>query len=477
MANNKLQLVWLRSDLRSRDNPALYQASLKGPVICVWCSFEEQWLKHNDSPNKLRFWQENLNVLKKNLEVFNIPLITKRLKRFSDTADSLLQLAKKIDCEAIWFNDEYGANEHKRDQNIKAVFDKAGIGCFSFTGDCLMTPGSVLNKEGSFFKVFTPFRKAVYQNISPSDYHPCPAPKKQEPPSLNVKSDKLPAYKPTAENILETWPAGEKNAHKILKAFIEERADGYKKNRDFPAKTGTSSLSVYLTAGVLSIRQCFEAAAKANDGELDTGCAGLACWMSELIWREFYRHILVGFPRVSMSRAFQKHTEQIPWKTDKQLLKAWQEGKTGYPIVDAAMRQLVATGWMHNRLRMICAMFFTKDLMLDWRLGEKFFMEHLIDGDLASNNGGWQWSASTGTDAAPYFRIFNPASQSAKFDPDGVFLREWLPELKNLDGKSIHTPSSGKHDLLGSNPDYPEPIIDHNLARTETLGTFKSLKK
>ena len=257
--------------------------------------------------------------------------------------------------------------------------------------------------------------------------------------------------------------------------FIQDKAEDYKDNRDYPAIPGTSTVSPWLTAGVLSIRQCFSAALAANNGELDTGNAGLSCWLSELVWREFYRHILVLFPRVCRNKAFQQETDQLPWKGDRDLLAKWQQGKTGVPIVDAAMRQLVTTGWMHNRLRMVVAMYLTKDLMVDWRLGEQFFMEHLLDGDLASNNGGWQWAASTGTDAAPYFRIFNPVSQSRKFDAKGEFLRQWLPELAELDNKTIHDPAASGS-LFYDDSIYPKPLVDHKEARAATLEAFKALK-
>jgi deoxyribodipyrimidine photo-lyase len=224
---------------------------------------------------------------------------------------------------------------------------------------------------------------------------------------------------------------------------------------------------------VLSPRQCLHAALAANQGEFDSGNPGVVTWINELLWREFYKHILVGYPRVSRHRAFRLETEAVPWRHAPQELAAWQEGRTGLPIIDAAMRQLLATGWMHNRLRMIVAMFLTKNLLIDWREGERFFMRHLIDGDLAANNGGWQWSASTGTDAAPYFRIFNPISQSQKFDPDGHFIRQWVPELAGLNKRDIHDPSSLGGLFAPSG--YPRPIVDLSRSRERALAAFKNL--
>ena len=240
-----------------------------------------------------------------------------------------------------------------------------------------------------------------------------------------------------------------------------------------PAEPGTSQLSPYLAAGVISIRQCLHAALGYNQGELDSGASGATTWINELLWREFYKHILVGYPRVSMHRAFRPETEALPWRRAPYELEAWQQGRTGFPIIDAAMRQLRETGWMHNRLRMITAMFLSKNLLIDWREGERWFMRHLIDGDLAANNGGWQWSASTGTDSVPYFRLFNPTSQSQRFDPDGQFLRRWLPELQHLSSRDIHSPAT-HHNLFGV-IEYPTPIVDLGKSRARALDAFRNL--
>ncbi|WP_281648675.1 deoxyribodipyrimidine photo-lyase [Parendozoicomonas sp. Alg238-R29] len=473
--SKKLQLVWLRRDLRSRDNKALYYASLQGPVICLWLSFEKQWQKHNDSPNKIWFWHKNLEALEKNLETLNISLVTENLQDFNQAPKLITKLAQDLNCEAVWFNNVHEANEQQRDRNVAKACNDAGLACHQFDDDTLLPPGSVLNKQGLPYKVFTPFRKALYSQISPEQWQPLPPPVKQAPLTNIPECNPLPQLRPTAKHIDKNWPAGEKSAHKTLKKFIQEKSATYKKNRDYPALTGTSSISPWLTAGVLSIRQCFSAAVAENNGELDTGNEGLCCWVSELAWREFYRHILMQFPRVSRHRAFQAETEFIAWNKNAEHLEKWQKGQTGVPIVDAAMKQLVETGWMHNRLRMVVAMYLSKDLMLDWRLGEKFFMEHLIDGDLASNNGGWQWAASTGTDAAPYFRIFNPVSQSQKFDPQGTFLRKWLPELASVDDKTIHDPAANGS-LFYDESAYPKPLVDHKQARAATIEAFKALK-
>ncbi|GAA4648022.1 deoxyribodipyrimidine photo-lyase [Kistimonas scapharcae] len=470
------QLVWFRTDIRAEDNKALYQASQAGDVVGVYLIQPGQWANHDDSPNKLFFSLSCVASLQQRLAKLNIPLLVKEAVYYSDSAELLLNLARSLECQGIWFNDEYGVNEQNRDRKVIEAFDAAGLSSHRFTDAVLVEPGRVMTGKGEAFKVFTPFKKAVYRHLRPEDWMPCPSPSKQT--SLDIASDPVPVdrYTPTASNILERWEPDEASAHKCLNDFIESRVQRYAEQRDFPALDGTSSLSPWLVAGVLSIRQCFDAAVCANNGELDSGNAGITCWLGELVWREFYKHILVAFPRVSMHRPFQVETDKLSWRHDSALQEAWESGKTGFPLVDAAMRQLVATGWMHNRLRMVTAMFLSKNLMLDWRIGERFFMRHLVDGDLAANNGGWQWSASTGTDAAPYFRMFNPVSQSEKFDPDGTFIRTWVPELAALDNKAIHQPLKGKTgDLFGA-LDYPAPIVDHSASRQRVIEAFKGLR-
>jgi len=261
---------------------------------------------------------------------------------------------------------------------------------------------------------------------------------------------------------------GEQAAHDQLEQFVAKKAARYKDDRDFPALDGTSLLSPYLANGVLSGRQCLIAARQSG-----ASGKGIETWINEIAWRDFYIHILYHYPRVSMHRAFKPETEALEWNSPGEHFEAWKEGRTGVPIVDAAMRQLKATGWMHNRLRMVTAMFLTKNLFINWRLGEAWFMQNLVDGFLASNNGGWQWSASTGTDAAPYFRVFNPVTQSERFDPDGEFIRRWVPELAKLDSKRIHEPSR-KGGVIPKG--YPRPIVDLKESRKEAIARFQALK-
>ena len=324
--------------------------------------------------------------------------------------------------------------------------------------------------------MFGQFRKVCHERLHASLPGLVRRPNAQCP--LAIDSDPVPehidGFAPPGLTLRQCWPAGERQASQRLACFIDDPIEHYQHERDLPAEAGTSQLSAYLAAGVISPRQCLHAALSRNYGEFDSGNSGVMSWINELLWREFYKHVLVGYPRVSQHRAFRPETEALAWRNAPEDLAAWQQGRTGFPIIDAAMRQLLATGWMHNRLRMIVAMFLTKNLLIDWREGERFFMRHLIDGDLAANNGGWQWSASTGTDAAPYFRIFNPLSQSEKFDRDGRFIRRWLPELASLNDKDIHNPAARGELFALTN--YPQPMVDLASSRTRALNAFKKLR-
>ena len=470
-----MQLIWLRTDLRVHDNTALSAAMKQGPTLAVYMISPAQWQSHDDSPNKVDFWLRNLAVLKQALSALNVPLLIVHADTWDKAPKALLNLCKAHDIEHVHVNEEYGVNEDNRDRAVKAELDKHSIGFTRHLDQLFFPPGSVLTKTGGYFKVYTQFRKVCYQRMHHSMPSVIRLPTKQS--ALHVKSDAVPdhvkGFATPSDTIRKLWPAGEDEARKRLEHFTDDQVHYYNDERDFPAKPGTSQLSAYLAAGVISPRQCLHAALRSNNGEFETGNVGSVTWINELLWREFYKHVLVGFPRVSRHRAFRPETEALKWRRAPKDLEAWQQGRTGIPIVDAAMRQLLNTGWMHNRLRMIVAMFFTKNLLLDWREGERFFMQHLIDGDLASNNGGWQWSSSTGTDSSPYFRIFNPLNQSERFDPQGLFIKYWVPELKDLNKRDVHNPSSlgGLFGVEG----YPTPIVDLKDSRERALTAFKSL--
>ena len=427
-------------------SPRRYPAESRSPVPHLNAANERQW---------------------------NIALIF-RIVTPEGTPGALLEIARQHRCTDVHFNLEYEINESRRNDQTRNLLEREGIAVHAYHDQVILPPADIRTGEGRFFSVFTPFRKAYYKLLLERGVEVIGEPKKQA--AMLGGPDPIPTSVEGFRSEVDPrlWPAGEAAASRRLKAFIGNRISGYKESRDLPALDATSMLSAYLAAGVLSPRQCMVPALEANHGKFEGGNEGAACWISELVWREFYRHVLVGFPRVCMGRPFKPATDRIRWNTDAGALEAWRNGRTGVPIVDAAMRQLASMGWMHNRLRMIAAMYLTKDLFFDWREGERHFMRHLIDGDLASNNGGWQWSASTGTDAAPYFRIFNPISQSKKCDPGGEFIRRWVPELRGIEGDDIHDPS-GLPPLRRSSLDYPEPIVDHSKARERVMKAFQAL--
>ena len=470
-----MQLFWFRTDLRLQDNTALAAAMAAGPTVALYLISPGQWQAHDDAPSKVDFWLRNLAILSDDLAALGVPLLIREADTWAQAPAVLDELCQSLNVSAVQVNDEYGVHESRRDQAVAATLRSRGVAFHGHLDQLFFAPGSVLTKSGGYFQVYSQFRKACYARL----HHSLPAlvatPRAQAP--LAIARDPIPqelaGFATPAASLRELWPAGEAQALARLTRFSDESIDDYKRDRDLPAVPGTSQLSPYLAAGVLSPRQCLHAALQANQGEFESGSEGVVTWINELLWREFYKHTLVGYPRVSMGRAFRRETDALAWRQAPKELAAWQSGQTGLPLVDAAMRQLLATGWMHNRLRMVVAMFLTKNLLIDWREGERFFMRHLIDGDLAANNGGWQWSASTGTDSVPYFRIFNPLSQSAKFDPDGRFIRRWVPELAGLNKKDVHNPAA-MGGLFGI-ADYPRPIVDLARSRERALAAFKNL--
>ncbi len=470
-------LMWFRSDLRTDDNRALYHACDKARrgVVGVFAICADQWRQHDWGSVRVEFLLRNVACLREQLLKLNIPLLIIKPRLFADIAVELLRLARRRACDALYFNREYEVNERRRDDAVTELFGEHGWPVAAFDDQTTLPPDGLRTQEGNFYTVFTPFKRAWCERVeSTHGVEPLRAPRTQ--PELVGPPDDLPerlvGYHLSA-GLPELWPAGEHHALRQLSDFVTDRIAAYRRRRDNPAIEATSRLSPYLTLGVISPRRCLAEARAANRGVLQDGRAGPTTWISELIWREFYRHILVGYPRVSMDRAFREETDALDWRYDEDEFAAWCAGQTGYPLVDAGLRQLAQTGWMHNRLRMIVAMFLTKDLLLDWRWGERHFMQHLIDGDLASNNGGWQWSASTGTDAAPYFRIFNPTTQSQRFDPDGDFIRAYVPELREVPKKAIHDPPTD----IRRRHDYPAPICDHKAGRERALHAFKRLKE
>ncbi len=481
MTADPIALVWLRSDLRVDDNTALYNALLEHRrVVAVFYATPDQWREHLLAPVKAEFIWRNLAALRDALASLNVPLHVRVVPRFDDSVDDLLALCRQWQCTAVFANREYAVNELRRDDSAAQRLQQNEIAWHCYDDALLLPPHAVRTQQGQPFKVFTPFKRAVLERIGDSAMH-CLNVKSPKAKSRNVKAEAksaekwsvpppLPAYPYATSSVpAQLWPAGEDAARARLAQFIEHSIDDYKTLRDIPAEDGTSKLSPYLALGVISIRRCVEAALAVNSGQWQSGSEGVTTWLSELLWREFYVHVLAQFPRVSMNRPLRVETEKVRWRDSESDFAAWCEGRTGYPLVDAAMRQLVQTGWMHNRLRMVCAMFLSKYLLLDWRRGENFFMQHLIDGDLAANNGGWQWSASTGTDAAPYFRVLSPIRQFERFDADARFCTAFLPELAGISAKLIAQPGHAALRAVG----YPPPLVDLKVARERVLSAWR----
>jgi deoxyribodipyrimidine photo-lyase len=472
-------LVWFRSDLRTADNPALLRACqvAKKVVLGVFLITPGQWRAHGWGPPKVDFILRCTTALSDELQRLGIPLLIRRTDRFRSAPRLLLDLARETRCDALFYNREYEVNELARDERTAALFRQHGLEVHDCDDQTVIPPDRVRTGSGGFFKVFTPFKNAWIAQLRREGI-PGPGNRPRKRPASALRPDAVPRRLKgfsTSTGISRLWPAGERVARRRLDRFIDRRIERYAENRDYPALEGTSTLSPWLAAGAISARQCLRAAVAANGGELDSGSPGATTWISELAWREFYRHVLVGFPRVCRNRPFRPETERLSWNEDEEAFRTWAEGRTGIPIVDAAMRQLRQTGWMHNRLRMITAMFLSKDLFIDWRKGERYFMYCLVDGDFANNNGGWQWSASTGCDAAPYFRVFNPVRQSERWDPDGRFIRRYCPELASLKPREIHDPSKLGRDRLAA-LGYPERIVDHAVARVRAVEAFRALK-
>ncbi len=467
-----LQLVWFRTDLRIHDNSALAAAAQKGPVVAIFMHCHDQWQAHGHGANKRDFWVRGVDALKDALAGLNIPLLQCNASTFDQVPQQLVKLANEVGADSLHFNCEYPLNEQRRDDTVSAHCQAAGLGVYSYHDAVAFAPDTLLTGKGDYYGVFTPFSKAWHKNIQPEQLALRNTPAPQAPLSIQSDDTLIEPELSVQAGVTQGWPAGEQAAQDRLERFLRFRSRYYQSQRDFPDVRGTSELSAYLALGMISWRQCMHAVLSEN-GSLNDGDPGLVAWVSELIWREFYQHVAVGFPQVCQHQPFQAHTSRLAWRDDDAAFAAWCEGRTGYPIVDAAMRQLVNTGWMHNRLRMITAMFLSKHLLMDWRRGEAFFLKHLIDGEFCANNGGWQWAASTGTDAAPYFRIFNPTTQSSRFDPKGNFIAHWLPELEPLPAKARHAPP---RDLL-TQLEYPAPIVEHKMARQRALDAFKALKE
>ncbi len=465
-------LVWFRRDLRCTDHVALHHALRNhDQVYCVFV-FDRSIL--GPLPRKDRrveFILRALEELSATLHQHGGGLIV----RHGDSREVIPQLASELNVAAVYLNRDYEPAAIVRDEEVRRRL--AGADFLTFKDQVIFEQNEILTQSRTPFSVFTPYKNAWLRALTAADL----APQSIDPyiGSLAAASPQEPlptltqlGFKTTDLASLRV-PTGMNGAQSLFRDFIE-RIDNYADARNFPAVKGPSYLSVHLRFGTISIRQL---AAYAHS----QSSRGAQTWLSELIWRDFYHAILWHHPRVE-SQCFKPQFDSLEWDESPDLLTAWQNGKTGYPLVDAAMRQLVQSGYMHNRLRMVAASFLTKDLGLSWRLGEAWFAEKLLDFDLAANNGGWQWAASTGCDAQPWFRIFNPVTQSEKFDAKGKFIRRYVPELANVTDKHIHAPwlmSVDEQSRCGVRigHDYPAPVVDHARARERTLARFKAIQQ
>lgn len=477
-------IVWFRLDLRLQDNPALHAAVERGgPVIPVYVrddGGEGRWVSGAAS----RWWlHRSLDSLDRSLREYGLRLCFAR----GESAEELLRLVNATGAGAVYWNRRYEPDGRTTDAQVESVLRVAGVEMRSFNGALLFEPGTVTNKQGEPYQVFTSFwRRSLTLPVAEPvtiDLREIGRPKVW-PESLTLADLELTPTSLWDTGLAEAWIPGEATATQRLRSFMATEIVDYATSRDCPAKSGTSRLSPHLHFGEISPRQIWAAARAASAASgvfpLDRGTQ---VFLREVGWREFAHHLLFHFPHTPET-PLKKAFAAFVWADDPDgsKLEAWQRGRTGYPIVDAGMRELWTTGWMHNRLRMVVASFFVKHLRLSWRQGAAWFWETLVDADLANNTLGWQWSAGCGADAAPYFRIFAPVLQGEKFDRDGDYVRQWVPELARLPTKWIHRPWEAPKEVLIQSgvtlgDSYPYPIVEHARARVEALAAWKRLRK
>ncbi|GAB4363095.1 MAG: deoxyribodipyrimidine photo-lyase [Kiloniellaceae bacterium] len=470
-------IVWFRQDLRLADNPALAAAIARGAPILPLFIFDDSgdWAPGGAA----RWWlHHSLAALSNDLKKCGAPLCLRRGK----AQDILHDVAQEHGAAAVFWNRCYEPAAVARDKALKERLKKADIEAVSFNGALLAEPWALKTGQGEPYKVFTPFWKALQAAGDPP--RPLTRPRKLDGVTGAASEELddwqlLPTRPDWAGGLRETWQPGEKGAAERLSDFLDAAASDYKTERDRPDRSGTSRLSPHLHWGEVSPRQVWHATRHAvAAGTLTDGAA--EAFLRQLGWRDFSHNLLFhwpDFPEQPWRAAF----AAFPWSDDEAAFDAWCQGRTGYPIVDAGLRELWATGWMHNRVRMIAASFLVKDLLIPWQRGEAWFWDTLVDADLANNAAGWQWVAGCGADAAPYFRIFNPVSQGEKFDPRGDYVRRWVPELAGLPDDAIHRPWEAPAEVLKKakvtlGESYPHPIVDHKAARDRALAGYETVK-
>lgn len=458
---------WFRRDLRLTDNVALSEAAARCErlvLVFILDGSPEEWRV----PRK-QFRLACVESLRRDIEAAGGRLVIRK----GPTEVELVRISREYNAVSVFANKVYGPDQEALESRVFNALNRAGVGFELFKDAVIWEEREVLTKSGNPFTVFTPYSKAWKAKRQAS------GPRAAWKPRRALKKDSKPGGEMVCREFMECELAsrtgwivpGEAAGRDQMEQFLKGPVYEYAAKRDLPALSGTSRLSAHLACGTIGIRELFaglkESRAAASRPEQRASCD---VFEKELIWREFYQQVLHNFPHVAKG-AFRPEYNALKWSDNYDHLEAWRRGRTGYPIVDAAMRCLNETGWMHNRLRMVVAMFLTKDLLIHWREGEDYFMRKLVDGDLAANNGGWQWSAGTGTDAAPYFRIFNPVSQGKRFDPDGKFVRRWVPELSSIPAEDIQEP--WKHPLILRASGYPERVVLHEEQRSRCLAMFK----
>lgn len=472
-------LFWFRQDLRLSDQPGLRAAAERGPVACLYILDDTlPWPMGGAS----RWWlHHSLTSLKNDLDKIGVPLILRR-----GSAKTILpKLATETNAQAVYWNRLYEPAAIARDTELKTTLKNAGVTVESFNGSLLFEPWEIKNGSGTHFKVFTPFSKACLTGKAPP--LPVDKPKNMTGATLNVASDTLedwgllPTKPDWAKPLKAAWNIGEKGAQQRLREFLDKALHHYADGRDRPDQDNTSRLSPHLHFGEISPRQAFYAARHIGETNTRTGITKqIDKFISELLWREFSYHLLFAHPDLPEEPLNKKYAE-FPWQPDDALFKAWSKGQTGIPIVDAGMRQLWQTGWMHNRVRMVVASLLIKNMLQPWQRGEAWFWDTLVDADLASNSASWQWVAGSGADASPYYRIFNPVLQGQKFDPNGDYVRKFVPELAKLRAEIIHAPWEASPlelkeagVVLGAT--YPHPVVDLKDSRNRALEAHKRIK-
>ena len=473
-------IVWFGQDLRVGDHPALAAAVRQcEQVLCVYIHAPEE-LSGWQPGGASRWWLHHaLADLGASLRARGGRLVLLR----GPTEQSLRQAIRRSGAGSIYWNERYEPAVRRRDASLRRRLEFDGLDVQVFPGSLLHDPQTLLNKQGKPYQVFTSFWKSFLSQGRVRK--PVSAPRRQnapqkQPEGVSLASLDLLPRPDWAEGIDRTWEPSEAAAQRKLQSFVKRNVVSYGEMRDRPDREGVSRLSPYLHFGQISPVQVWQAV---QDRYKDSGSderASVETYLREIGWREFAYHLLVYFPHTT-DRPLRESFRRFGWRRNRRWLRAWQQGKTGYPMVDAAMRQLWHTGWMHNRMRMVVASFLTKHLLIPWQDGAAWFWDTLVDADLASNTLGWQWTAGCGADAAPYYRIFNPVTQGRKFDPEGAYVRCWVPELVKLPSKYIHAPREAPAEVLQEagvrvGQDYPEPIVEHRQAREKALRAYEKIK-